>query len=541
MANKKGYKAKTSEILKHAQNRKNQLENSSNVIDTNTVIINSDDNANILDNSINKLNDIDKSNNLSDNTDSIITHKEVINLLSDEIAIESNEQLNMYLNILDENYKLVKRTLTQHLNNFLKNKKNFILEKTKYHKNYYLFPILYLAYKEEQSIFPTILSMFSETTDNSYYLFDDLPASDLSTIIYRTFNGDYKLLLSFINNESIDETSRSQALMAFFKLGSEKKIHPNVLNYFVNSHLKAIEDEEPSDEEIDLLTQVAIYISEFHIFTMIDKMRKIVFSNAFDQSVIGEYDNYIDRMFTYDGYSRVTNIIEDYSFVNRIYVHRLYDFPKEFICPESQKISEKNKLKAQKKKEMMENFINASKVNKSNTIGKNEQCFCNSGKLYKNCCMNKSGDVYACKRFEDYFDLLIDYPNEFKKEKKNELNLREEKGLAYIFPQKAIEMDKLFFKALHNYMIPTYIPHDYQREGMEKASYLLEGLDIAYEIIRENKVYDEEVFASKYMIHYNIFDCANIALKIVQDEHYPQPQFKQRITDLIMLINKHFN
>ena len=76
---------------------------------------------------------------------------------------------------------------------------------------------------------------------------------------------------------------------------------------------------------------------------------------------------------------------------------------------------------------------------------------------------------------------------------------------------------------------------------MEKASYLLEGLDIAYEIIRENKVYDEEVFASKYMIHYNIFDCANIALKIVQDEHYPQPQFKQRITDLIMLINKHFN
>lgn len=541
VANKKGYKIKTSDILKNAQNRKNELSSSDNA----EVI--SLDNINIIDNNTNTTvnntnNNVDnQDNNQDNNSNSLITHQEVISLLSNEFSVESNKQLDLYLEVLNNNYKLVKRTLTQHLNNFLKNKKSFILEKAKYHKNYYLFPILYFAYKEEQSVFPIILKAFTEATNNSYYLFEDLPSNDLATIIYKTFNGDHKLLLSFINDKDIDETSRSQALMAFFKLGSEKKIHPNVLNYFVNSHLKAIEDKEPSEEEVDLLTQVAVYIAEFHIFPMIDKMRKIVHSEAFDQSVIGEYDNYIDRMFTYDGYSRVTNIIEEYSFVNRVYVHRIYDFPKDFIVPESQKISEKNKLRAQKKKEMMDNFISASKVDKSNTIGKNEPCFCNSGKLYKNCCMNKPGDVYACKRFEDYFDLLIDYPNEFKKEKKNDLNLREEKGLAYIFPQKAIEMDKLFFKALHNYMIPSYIPHDYQREGMEKAAYLLEGLDIAYEIIQENKVYDEEEFASKYMIHYNIFDCSNKALKIIQDEHYPQPQFKQRITDLIMLINKHFN
>ena len=102
-------------------------------------------------------------------------------------------------------------------------------------------------------------------------------------------------------------------------------------------------------------------------------------------------------------------------------------------------------------------------------------------------------------------------------------------------------MDKLFFKAIHNYKLPPYIPHDLKREGMEKASYLLSGLEIAYQLINENDIHDDEIFANKYMIHYNLTDCTNLAWQIIQDEHYPQPQFKQRIIDLIMLINKSFN
>ena len=129
-------------------------------------------------------------------------------------------------------------------------------------------------------------------------MYEDLPQTDLSSIIVNTYNGDYRLLQEFIDTKKIDDTIRSQALMAFFKLGSDKKLHPNTFAYYVNNNIKKVESKaNPSDNDIDKLTEIAVYISEFHIFSMLEKMRKITHSKAFDQSINGRIYNLLIRCY----------------------------------------------------------------------------------------------------------------------------------------------------------------------------------------------------------------------------------------------------
>ena len=156
-------------------------------------------------------------------------------------------------------------------------------------------------------------------------------------------------------------------------------------------------------------------------------------------------------------------------------------------------------------------------------------CYCGSGKKYKRCCIKEPNEKYVYKPLSNYYDLLIDYPQVE--------NIDGKKGLLSVYTMKTIEMDKWFFKAFHYVPIPNYIPHDYYDESLIKAGYILNGLEIAYEIIEEEKIQSEDEFNDKFMIHYDILTCSNAAYKMIHDNNYPLPQLNSRIDNLFYLIN----
>lgn len=432
-------------------------------------------------------------------------------------------------NLLKEKPKEVTRYILKLLTDFNVNKVNYF---EKYHnKNKYIFPIMLAAEMKIQEAFPLILKCFELDNQNAYYLYEEF-VTDISSIIYHTYDGNVKLLESFINNQKIDEQITNSALMAYFRLTSEKLINKRVFNNFVNKKLELME-EEATDESINDLTLISELSCENHIYTQLLIVRKIAYSDFFDETLAGDYEHYVDKMFSYDEDNNISNIITNYSVILRCYLYRLFDFSKEKVFDETKADEKVISERSEKKKEMMKNFLDSCTITKPKDITKNDLCFCGSGLKYKKCCMGKRDVAYVHKRLEDYYDLLVDYPEV-------ENLSKEQKGLISFFSRDSIEMDKLFYKALHKVSIPNYIPHNYSDERLLKASYLLGGLDIANKIIKENNVFNEDLFNTKYMIHYDIFSCINEAYKIIHDEHYPLPQLNQKIKDLIYSINKFF-
>lgn len=428
------------------------------------------------------------------------------------------------LDFLDTKPKEVKKALLKILTAYSENKKLFFSKNKK--RNSYLFPIIYSAEKQITEAFPYILKCFEVNSTEAYDLYEDI-TNDISSIIYYTFDGNHKLLETFIDNETIDENIRNEALMAYFKLVSDKKIHKRVFNNFISKRLELMSG-EATDEKIEKITYIAVYIAEFHIYSAIDIMKQIVLSDYFDETISGDYEHYVDKMFSYDGIWDINTFTPTYKFIERAYLYRLYDFPNGYELED--KTSSERTVK---KKQMMEEYIAACKVTKPKNISKNDLCFCGSGIKYRNCCMGKRDEAFIYQRLDNYYDLLIDYPEVKNLDK-------DQKGLSAFYCKDAIDMDKLFYKAFHNVNIPTYIPRNYAEENLIKAGYIIDGLDIAYKIIRENKIEDEDLFNEKYMIHYEIFPCINHVYKIIHDEHYPVPQLNEKIKELIYCINKYF-
>lgn len=427
-------------------------------------------------------------------------------------------------NLLKEKPKEVKKYIIKLLTDFNVNKISY-LDKYK-NKKRYLFPIILAAELKFEEVFPLLLNSFSVSTVDSYTLYEDLTA-DIPSILYNTFDGDNKILETFINNNVIDEQIRNYALMVYFKLTFDKRINKRVFNNFINKKLSVLQ-EPITDENVTILTEICNYSAEMHIYSNLLLVRKIAYSDYFDETIGGDFEHLIDKMFTYDNTNYISKIVENYNTIERCYLYRLFSFDNSIDL-----IDNEISPKELQKKEMLTKYISECTKTKPKDINKNDLCFCGSNLKYKKCCFGKKDIAYVYRRLEDFYDLLIDYPEVNNVDKVN-------KGLISFYSTDAIKMDKFFYKALHKVNVPSYIPHDYTDENFLKASYLLEGLNVAKDIIRINKVYNEDEFNEKFMIHYDIFFCLNETYRIIHDEHYPLPQLNEKIKDMIYIINKYF-
>ena len=243
------------------------------------------------------------------------------------------------------------------ISDFVKNKNSYVDDND---SNEYLFPLILSSEMNVTEIFPMVVEMFTVSEAEAYYLYDEFIKNDLPTVLFRTYNGDYKLLESLIFNKKVDTLIRIQALMTFMKLGSIGKIKWIVVLNLVNKITRNMNKDNLSDSEIDILTHTAVFIAEFHLISLLKVMTKIISSDNFDQSVCGEYEVYIDKMFTYESSKRISNIIDNYKFETRAYVNRLYTFTEDYQIDKSERPFV-DEVKEAKKKEMFDNFIESCK------------------------------------------------------------------------------------------------------------------------------------------------------------------------------------
>lgn len=462
-----------------------------------------------------------------------INNKTDLNNIIQKLSSSSSKLENSDVKCLYKEIRKTKEILLNMLEKYVNDLESVKFESIDYDKNYYLFPILFLSENKVCEAFELMIRAFSVNASVGFCLYENVCYDDLSSILYRTYNGNSKLLENYITSSKVDISFRLQGLMAYFKLASMRKIEYSIFSTFTKSLVLDCFSQEINKNNCELLTHIALYISEFKIFKMITLMKEIIKSAFFDETINGDLESYIDRLFTYNGYGELNNILIDYKFINQASVHHLYHENSDYSFNINENVSLKNQNKMNKKKKMISDYIDACKRVKPANIGKNDLCFCESGKKYKNCCMNVRDLSYVYTKFSDYYDLLIDYPNEFEVRGK-------EKGLRAFYSSKAIKMDKLFYKAFHFRNIPPYIPLNISMENLEKAGYIVDALEIALEIIKENKIINIDTFNEKFMIHYDIFNCINEGYKIIYDKNYPVPELGEHIKDLMLRINECF-
>lgn len=134
---------------------------------------------------------------------------------------------------------------------------------------------------------------------------------------------------------------------------------------------------------------------------------------------------------------------------------------------------------------------------KKKSIGRNDPCYCGSGKKYKKCCINKfsSEEFFIMEEME----MWLKYYPKVDGERKNGQVL-----LSDFFDDKAIEIDKYLYLALHHRAIPVWEKRDYAEEERRKAIYLKKAKKMIDEKMEKENLKDYSEYDKKHKIHYNV-------------------------------------
>lgn len=208
---------------------------------------------------------------------------------------------------------------------------------------------------------------------------DDYPEY-LPRLLASTYNGDDEALFSIIENREIEEFVRSSTLQTFgiLYLNGEKD-REFIINYFT----KLINEREEDDESF--LYHEIVIETEYLRLTELEGIVEKVFYLA-DSSEIEDLKNTLKN----EDYKINRDIYPFNPFYN--YIEDVIDIMEEWQCFREKEDEEFEKSDDYK---ICEYIINTRKNNIDDSIidlGRNDLCYCGSGKKYKKCCMNKSID-----------------------------------------------------------------------------------------------------------------------------------------------------
>lgn len=338
-----------------------------------------------------------------------------------------------------------------------------------------------LAQFREKQAFTKIIKLVSMHEDDVEDMFGDLITESLSSILYSTYDGNLELIQGLIEDSKIHFFVRTALLDLYVNLYNDNVITKNdVIKY-----LKKLVYELPFDEDNDLASDVAIAVSDAHLFELIEDIEYLYAEDRVDETIIGEFDCFIDMIYNYD-----------FDYGN---VHYIDDAIKEmdwWACfeqsNEKKKEEKYNLKKLYKEIDLLKKI--QSDTDKKIKIGRNDNCPCGSGKKYKKCCMNKAEQDITI--FDDKEKWLRDYPVEPKVKEVGRVYLSDN------FDNESIEIDKLVYLALHHRPIPIYVKRDEIKEDQIKINYLIQASKLfIYKCEKENITSFDE-YDNKYKIHY---------------------------------------
>lgn len=338
--------------------------------------------------------------------------------------------------------------------------------------------IFLLAQFREKSAFEKIIKLISMNEDDVEEMYGDTITEDISSILYSTYDGQLELIQAIIEDPEKYFYVRVVLLDLYIKLYEDNLItKDNVITYF-----KKLIYELPFNEDNDLANDIASAVSDGHIFELIPDVEYLYSMSRVDEFDIGEYDSFIDMIYGYD-----------YNYGNVHYIDDTIKEMEDWACFEQshkKKRKEKIGLKELDESELLRKYQSQGIIK----IGRNDPCYCGSGKKFKKCCLNKTEEE---KLHDREIMWLEDYPVE------PDVKIAGRVYLSDNFDKEAIEIDKLVYLALHNFEISL----NERREPEELDPIMINYLTKASRlfIIKCNKenINSFEEYDSRFKIHYD--------------------------------------
>lgn len=227
-----------------------------------------------------------------------------------------------------------------------------------------------LAFFKEPKAFPLIIKLFTTQDEDFIDTFGDFVTEDLCRVLASTYSGDLTPLNQLIESDNVDGFIRSAGLNAYVLLYLEGSISRSmVLAYFKELYEYKLVKEPSFIWDALICSSCDIHPNELmgHV------------SDAFGQDLIDlQIVNFESVQSTLDD-ALDKKLLRTQEMIGGYIGHPLEEL-KHFERTDQESFDEIKRIMQRAK------LFTA----KSPKIGRNEPCFCGSGKKYKKCCLNAS-------------------------------------------------------------------------------------------------------------------------------------------------------
>lgn len=243
----------------------------------------------------------------------------------------------------------------------------------------YTYAIFLLAEFKEKKAFPYIIDLVNNDDEIvDYILGDDYPGN-LPRILASTYNGDDQALFSIIENKELDEFIRASCLQTFAILYLyREKNREFIVNYF-----KKLLDEKDEEDNSYLYEEIFVETEQLRLIELEGIIEK-TFESIEDKNEIEE----LKDIFKDENYKINTNLYPFNPFYK--YIENTIEIMEEWECFRYDEYEEFENSEDYKVCKYIINNRNNNIDDSIIDLGRNDLCYCGSGKKYKKCCMNKS-------------------------------------------------------------------------------------------------------------------------------------------------------
>ncbi len=244
----------------------------------------------------------------------------------------------------------------------------------------YNYAYFLLAEFKESNAFPYLIDLLNKDEEIVEYMIGEDYPDYVPRLLASTYNGDDKTLFDIIENKQINEFIRCSTLQTFAIL----YLYGVKDRKFIVNYLKKLLDEREENDNSYLYEEIIEEVCHLKLTELTEEIDKILYiiendeeredlkNTLIDESKINR--NLYPFKPLYEYIYDTVGIMEEWQCFRYLEDEEFEKTDDYIIC---QYIIQKRK----------ENFMN-TKVD----IGRNDLCYCGSGKKYKKCCINKKGD-----------------------------------------------------------------------------------------------------------------------------------------------------
>ena len=372
----------------------------------------------------------------------------------------------------------------------------------------YFYAMFFLGEFQDKDSFPRMIALASLPPDVVQALLDDAITEILNHVLYNTYNGDLELLKSVIVNEEAERFARSACLDVMGQLYLDGELDAEEFKTFIRQNIY----KEEEDDSV-LYDDLAIAICKCHFIDMLSEVKYLINNVLTDYKTYGEYEDYVDAMFSYDA--------SDAKFCNRpMSIDVLQHWA---MCQTEEELKERHedfeKWKAEYEREMGEE----RRPKATPKVGRNEPCPCGSGKKYKHCCLNKpKSPLDAIEDATEREKWLKEYPQIGGERIENRLYLED------YFDAESIAIDKILYLALKR-RPGFHMIRNEKLKALRCGKYLTVAFPMFMDKVKKEDIQTFAEYNQKYSIHYFCEDWIDILIDYA--EYYCDKEFYNAVVE----------